>query len=111
MIAFTLSRTTAKFLLSQPASQRQTDEKFSMITSWIWLLQPTSCEFLSSTSAAQHFLHFYIIRLFISFDVNCVKCNYTVLLSTVARYHTLNYLESKFHQHLELCVSKSLRLY
>ena len=28
MIAFTLSRTTAKFFLSQPASQRQTDEKF-----------------------------------------------------------------------------------
>ena len=81
MIAFTLGRTTAKFFLSQPASQRQTDEKFSMIASWIWLLQPTSCEFLSSTSAAQHFLHFYIIRLFISFDVNCVKCNYTVLLS------------------------------
>ena len=55
MVAFTLSRTTAKFFLSQPASQRQTDEKFLMIASWIWLLQPTSCEFLSYTSAAQHF--------------------------------------------------------
>lgn len=110
MIAFTLSRTTARFFLSQLASQRQTDEKFSMIASWIWLLQPTSCEFLSSTSPAQHFLHFYIIRI-ISFDVNCVKCNYRVLLSTVARHYTLTYQESKFHQHLELCVSKSLRLY
>ena len=111
MIAFTLSRTTAKFFLSQPASQRQTDEKFLMIASWIWLLQPTSCEFLSFISAAQNFLHFYIIRLFISFDVNCVKCNYTVLLGTVAHNHTFTYLESKFHQHLELCVSKSLPLY
>lgn len=110
MIAFTISRTTAKFFLSQLASQRQTDEKFLMIASWIWLLQPTSCEFLSSTSAAQHFLHFYIIR-FISFDVNCVKCKYRVLLSTVARHYTLTYLENKFHQHLELCVSKSLPLY
>ena len=74
MIAFTLSRTTAKFFLSQPASQRQTDEKFLMIA-WICLTQPTSCEFLSFVSAAQNFLHFYIIRLFISFDFNCVKCN------------------------------------
>ena len=31
MIAFTLSRATAKFFLSKPAPQRQTDEKFSMI--------------------------------------------------------------------------------
>lgn len=110
MIAFTSSRSTAKFFSSQPAPQRQTDERFLMIASWIWL-QPTSCEFFSSTNAAQNFLHFYIIRLFISFEFNCVKCNYTVLLSTVARYHTLTYLESKSHQHLELCVSKSLPLY
>ena len=54
------------------ASQRQTDEKFSMIDSWIWLIQPTSREFLSSTNAAHHWLHFYIIRLSVSFDVNYI---------------------------------------
>ena len=75
MIAFTLSRTTAKFFLPQPAPQRQTDEKFLMIASWICLIQPKSCGFLSSTNAAQNFLHFYRIKLFISFDFNCVKCN------------------------------------
>jgi len=58
IIAFTLSRTTATFFLSQLASQRQTDEKFLMIASWIWLIQPTACEFLSSTNAAQNFLYF-----------------------------------------------------
>ena len=52
MIAFTLSTSTAKFFSSQPAPQRQTDEKFLMIASWIWLLQPTSREFFSSTNAA-----------------------------------------------------------
>ena len=54
------------------ASQRQTDEKFSMIDSWIWLIQPTSREFLSSTNAAHHCLHFYITKLSVSFDVNYI---------------------------------------
>ena len=54
------------------ASQRQTDDKFSMTDSWIWLIQPTSREFLSSTDAAHLCLHFYIIRLSVSFDVNYI---------------------------------------